>query len=167
MTSRTPLCGTHLLTGQVSLVESHLGVRGVSKLDCRVWLKLRTSKSNPVEKSLLIRKTWWETLKRTHPTTLQHRRAFEQPTYLSITDRYSLDFAHQYSPALPVQSHVNSSVLRLLSGVAASEEVSYFGVNMRSILVNRYAGKRFTKLHRVWAREGFAAGAAFPFEMRA
>ncbi|KAJ5240420.1 uncharacterized protein N7469_002011 [Penicillium citrinum] len=111
-----------------SLVESHLlVVRDVSKLDCKVWPKLRTFQSKSGGNSFIVWDGAAGSFQKNTSTTSQRRRAFEQPTCLLSSNLHSPGFIHNNSPALPVRSHVDSSVLRLLSGVAASETVSYFG----------------------------------------
>jgi hypothetical protein len=82
------VCNNHIHS-LVSLVESHLlVVRDVSKLDCKVYLKLRTFQiETAVETPLLVVTTRREVFRRTR------RRA--------CVDQYSPDFAHNNSPALP------------------------------------------------------------------
>lgn len=52
-------------------------------------------------------------------------------------------FADNGLSALPIQLRLDSPVLRLLSGIIASEAVNYFGLYCEKYSVNRYQGKRF------------------------
>lgn len=112
----------------LSLMESHLlVVRVVSQLDFRVKRKLRAF---PIEIAAETPSLWADaagSFPQNTSTVSQVRQSFKRAAYLSITDRHSPDLAHNNSLTLAVRFQVNSFVLRLLSGIAASKAVRYLG----------------------------------------
>lgn len=125
-----------VLYSSPSLVESHLFVvRDVSKLDCKVWPKLRTFQvETPAETPLLVVATRWEAFKRTRrqlrnvDVPSNNRPAYPFSTY---THRVLFTITHllyRFDRMSIRQSFVCYLVLPPARQSATS------GVNMRSTL---------------------------------